>query len=129
MKKKHPLQDVETEKYFKLHMGDELKSLEELRDALKTMSDDTFRHHVTKDRNDFANWVKDVIKDIRLADDLQHIKTRETALQRVKDRIHWLEEELHSSIPYLNMHSHIKQFLAGALLGLLIGLVLAKMFL
>ena len=40
--KEHPLLDVKEDKYFKLHMGTELKSLEELKDALKTMSDETF---------------------------------------------------------------------------------------
>lgn len=128
MGKKHPLQDVEADKYFKLHMGDELKSLEELRDALKTMDDETFGHHVNDERNDFANWVRDIIKDVRLADDLQRLRTRGKTLQRVEDRIRWLEEELKSSTPYLHIHSHVNQFLAGALLGLLVGLVLAKLF-
>ncbi|NQV09394.1 hypothetical protein HQ529_06090 [Candidatus Woesearchaeota archaeon] len=127
--KKHPLQDVEREEYFKLHMGNEVKSLEELRDALKTMSKSTFNYHIKEGKNDFADWVKDIIKDDRLAEDLKYMRTKEKILQRTEDRIDWLHEELKSTIPYhLHMHSHINQFLAGALLGLLVGLVVAKMF-
>lgn len=124
--KEHPLLDVKEDKYFKLHMGTELKSLEELKDALKTMSDETFNYHVTSERNDFAGWIRDVMKDKRLADDLEKIKTKEEALQRVSDRIRWLREELSSSAPYLHMTSRIKEYVFGALTGLIVGLLIGK---
>ena len=38
--------------------GLEIKTLEDLRDALKIMSPDEFKHHVNSKKNDFSDWAK-----------------------------------------------------------------------
>jgi hypothetical protein len=72
---------VEPERYFFLHGGGELKSLEELFVELQTMEHETFSHHVTSDRNDFALWVRDVMGDKYLAKNLALAKSRDEMLK------------------------------------------------
>ena len=67
------------EKVFYLKDGRKLKSLVELTEALESMSEDVFRHHVNEARNDFSNWIKDVFKDEELAKDIKDIRDRTDA--------------------------------------------------
>lgn len=70
------------------------KNLQELETALREMEDETFSHHVSEARNDFSNWVKDVIGDDKLAGDLNRSKTKTQAAKYVDDRITWLQSKL-----------------------------------
>lgn len=70
---------TDPEKYFYLHGGGALKSLEELFVELQTMEPHVYAHHVTEERNDFANWVRDVMGDRFLA--------RNIELHREKDQL------------------------------------------
>ena len=94
------LSDAPPDKVFRCRDGRELKNLQELSVALRTMSTDTFDHHVTAEKNDFANWVKDVIGDEALADDLRQAGDRTTVTRRLEDRLGqlrttaWLKEKL-----------------------------------
>lgn len=54
--------------YFK--HGPVASSLKELLDHLKQIDDDVFSHHVTKQNNDFSNWIKHVLNDDLLAKDI-----------------------------------------------------------
>ena len=67
IKKKKILRDTKPEFCFKLIDGSEIKNLLELADALEKMSDDVFYYHVSKQKNDFSNWVRDVFKQEELA--------------------------------------------------------------
>ncbi len=60
-------QTVDQEKAFYLSNGKVLNSLRALYDEIHHMPDVVFFHHVTPERNDFANWVKEVIGDKTLA--------------------------------------------------------------
>ena len=40
------------------------------------MNDDVFFHHVGAENNDFANWIKEVIGEIKLADKIMGIKEK-----------------------------------------------------
>ena len=114
--KHHILSRVEKEdKYFRLHMGSEVRSLEELRDSLKTMSRETFEHHVTNDRNDFASWVGDVLKDYSLSAKLNKLKSREAILGEVSRRIHWLDKQLDYKAIANEAYSKAKDFTIGTL--------------
>ena len=62
--------------------GKILRDLEELAEALHHMTDEIFAHHVTKDKNDFANWVEDVLLDGDCADALRRTK-KTSAAQKV----------------------------------------------
>ena len=78
--------DVAADKVFWCHDGRVMKNLDELGAALREMSDDTFRYHVTADRNDFSKWVEDVIGDHELSAVLKNSSTRSQAGKLVADR-------------------------------------------
>lgn len=59
--------------------GQVLKDLAELRDALKAMHDEVFRYHVTKEKNDFADWVEEVLADAECAAALRKARKPQTA--------------------------------------------------
>ncbi|MGV8161768.1 MAG: DUF5752 family protein [Candidatus Nanoarchaeia archaeon] len=68
--------DAPTEHYFVFCNGKPVKNVKELADALETLEDDVFNHHVTFDRNDFATWIKDIFKDAELANKLADVKDK-----------------------------------------------------
>ena len=88
------LADVSQDKQFWCQDGRVLKSLQELESALREMGEDTFRHHSSEDRNDFSNWVRDVIGDEKLARDLSKSKTKTQASGNVAGRIAWLKNKM-----------------------------------
>lgn len=55
--------------------GQILNSLLSLRDAFATMEKAVFSHHVSKEKNDFANWVEVVLGDKACAKDLREAKS------------------------------------------------------
>ncbi|MBM3200110.1 hypothetical protein FJZ53_04165 [Candidatus Woesearchaeota archaeon] len=59
--------NISPKNYFQLADGRTLKDLRELLWALESMSDSTFISHVNSEKNDFANWIKGVMKDEFLA--------------------------------------------------------------
>lgn len=73
---------------FTLRDGRKLYSLKDLVDALRTMDEATFRYHVTKERNDFRNWIKGVLYDKKLARLLRWTTTHRTTLKKIES---WLE--------------------------------------
>lgn len=81
------LADVPQEYVFWCCDGRILKNLRELCDALSAMSEDTFAYHVNAAKNDFHNWVKDIIKDDVLASNLLKAATAKDAFKVVTERI------------------------------------------
>ncbi|MDO8567084.1 MAG: hypothetical protein Q7R57_00035 [Dehalococcoidales bacterium] len=90
------LADVPEDKVFWVQGGMTLKNLADLEAALKTMSDDTFNFHLNINKNDFSNWVRDVIGDEKLAGDLWVSTTRAQTLQAVSDRLAYLKRRSRS---------------------------------
>jgi hypothetical protein len=84
------LADVPQEYVFWCCDGRVLKNLRELCDAFGAMSEETFAYHVNAAKNDFHNWVKDIIKDDALASDLLKAANTTTAVRIVTDRIDFL---------------------------------------
>ena len=87
------LSDVASEQCFWINNGPILKNLEELANALPEISDDTFQHHVNNEKNDFSNWVRDVIGDENLANDLLSSKSRYSALNKIRNRLNSLKKK------------------------------------
>jgi hypothetical protein len=71
-----------------------LKNLRELEDALGTMSDDTYACHANAEKNDFSNWVRDVIGDAKLGGDLRKAANKMHAAKAVRTRLAFLENKL-----------------------------------
>ena len=90
---KRYLCDAAPEQCFWVNNGPILKNMEELANALPDMADDTFRHHVNNEKNDFSSWVRDIIGDQKLANDLLSSKNRESALNKVRNRLNSLKKK------------------------------------
>jgi len=125
----HILRDVKGKAVFQLHMGASINSLKDLAEALDIMASKTYGHHVTSSRNDFANWIREVLDDEDLADAVKKCKGKESVLKKIDERIEALEYKLSQS------HITTKEilglgavdFIVGVIIGFLGGLVLASL--
>ena len=79
---------------FWLCTNENLRSLNELSEALEKADNDVFRYHVTRDRNDFEAWIRERVKDKELAREIARVKTKETLIRKITERI----EELKSVV-------------------------------
>jgi len=78
--------EIKPEHHFVLKGGDRIKSIEELKESLKLMKDHIFNHHVNKDKNDFSNWVRDIIKDGKLAKNISNAKSKQGMIKAIERR-------------------------------------------
>jgi len=81
------LGNVPPENCFWLCDGQALNNLNDLGKALKGMKKDTFIYHANKDKNDFANWIKDILTDEELSKKVGAAKTKSAVEKAVKARI------------------------------------------
>ena len=72
---------------FWVNNGPVLSSLRDLNAALVKMSDGQFNYHVNGKKNDFAAWVKAVLKEEACARALFKAKTKRLALKAVKSAV------------------------------------------
>jgi hypothetical protein len=79
--------DVHHENRFWVNDGNVLKNLQELPGALRNMDAETFMHHVNDEKNDFANWVNDVVGEKTLARDLLALKSKTPMVKAIKARL------------------------------------------
>lgn len=86
------LSDVAPEQCFWVNNGPILKNLDELANSVQQLSDEAYRHHVNKEKNDFSKWINDAIGDSRLANDLLSSRSRESASKKIKNRLNSLKK-------------------------------------
>ncbi|MBL7056422.1 hypothetical protein ISS07_05910 [Candidatus Woesearchaeota archaeon] len=84
------LADVAPDSTFWVYEGPKVRNLYELTTVLENMDDTAFHSHVHNGRNDFANWVRDVIKDITLAEKIKKVHDRKSAFKIVWHRVEQL---------------------------------------
>ena len=87
------LNDTDPEQSFWVNNGPILKNLEELANVLPAMGDEVFQHHVNKDKNDFSNWIKDIIGDQKFANDLTSSKSKDSAVKKLNSRLALLKKK------------------------------------
>jgi hypothetical protein len=90
------LADVPNEYVFRCHDGGIFKNMRDLRDGLVTITDDTFLFHANAGKNDFGNWVSDIINDRKLTRDLSKTGSRIQAAKTVACRVSVLSGKLES---------------------------------
>lgn len=88
------LATVPDEYMFRCCDGRIMVNMKELGDALGTMTDEAFTCHANTEINDFAKWVRDIIKDETLAKDLEKASNRAQAAKRVASRMNLLTKRL-----------------------------------
>ena len=64
-----------------------LSNLIELRDALERMTHEVYTYHVTKEKNDFADWIEAVLNDHELAKALRRSQKQKAASVTVTRRL------------------------------------------
>ncbi len=72
---------------FWLCTNENLRSLSDLASALEEADNDVFRYHVSRDRNDFEAWIRDIVKDKELAREIARVKTKETLIRKINERV------------------------------------------
>ena len=122
------LNDVPKEHNFKLNSGRRIKNLYELGMHLAVMHDSTFEHHVNDEKNDFKNWVFDIVQDKHLADRILKAKTREDMAKVVEKRVKELEYEKkhHEKVVEQGIKWGVREFGIGLVTGLFIGFIFLK---
>ncbi|HLF55099.1 MAG TPA: DUF5752 family protein [Candidatus Nanoarchaeia archaeon] len=84
------LQNAQENQVFLLKGGRKIRNLHELVRELHRADEETFRYHVNEQKNDFANWIKDVLKDNVLATRVRNVKDKAAMERFVGTRIHEL---------------------------------------
>lgn len=79
--------NVPDDKVFYLANNEVIKNLDELYMKVSKATDDVFKHHVSENKNDFINWIKDVVKDKDLIKKLQGINQKNKFVEIVKIHI------------------------------------------
>lgn len=70
-------EDAPVSNYFVLCNGKPVKNVKELADIMDDLEDHVFNHHVRPDHNDFAIWIRDIFKDVELAQKLSNVKGKD----------------------------------------------------
>ena len=61
--------------------------MRELAEALASMTEETFAYHLNAEKKDFSNWVRDIIGDKKLAEELESALDRNQAASMAAGRI------------------------------------------
>ncbi len=87
------LANVPDEFVFYCCDGTIFRNMRELRDGLASMSEETYVYHVNAGKNDFYRWTLDIIRDEKLANDLQKASSRNDAARKVGTRVSTLNRK------------------------------------
>jgi hypothetical protein len=77
------LMDAQGDACFWAANGSVFKNIAELRDALFSMDDATFVHHMNAEKNDFANWIENALGDSLLAEKIRHLNKKDDAVREI----------------------------------------------
>ena len=63
------------------------EELGELSRELKQMDDTTYYYHANQEKNDFSNWISDIVHDDKLADKIRNAHTPKEALKIISHKL------------------------------------------
>ena len=81
------LADVPGDKVFWSNDGLIMRNMNDLASALQKMKATTFKYHANAEKNDFSNWINDVMHDQKLAAGIKGCKTKAEATKLARRRI------------------------------------------
>jgi hypothetical protein len=99
------------EKEFVFHDGRRAKNILELNDVIEQLADYDFSEFVNDQKNDFANWIQEVLQDRRLAEMLRTTISKHYTVDLLRRRIREQNEEEY----YLNIAGNA---IKGDIMGL-----------
>jgi hypothetical protein len=100
----------EPSEYFYARNGAVLKNLGELLEVLRTIDNDTFEHHFNENKNDFANWTENALKEPKTAKKMYETRTKEELYKVVEKAIKAkIEKKGKKVIPKKTIISKIKE--------------------
>ena len=73
--------NIPPESYFILHNGRAIKNLAEMENELRIADEQTFLYHIGRGKNDFAEWIKNIWGDEKLAEQIKPLKTRKEMIE------------------------------------------------
>ncbi|MBN2422307.1 hypothetical protein JXB41_03705 [Candidatus Woesearchaeota archaeon] len=88
--------------YFYMHDGQIIKNPVELPSILEILDDETFKYHVTDQKNDFSNWIKGVFRDKELSDKLANVKTKQETISVINN---YLNKNTQDNLPNNNQNN------------------------
>lgn len=88
------LSSVQKTQSFWLCTNENLRSLSSLISSLQKVNDDVFRYHVNREKNDFERWIREIVKDKELAREIARVKTKETLIRKISERVSELKAVL-----------------------------------
>lgn len=127
---------------FYLKKGRTIHNLSELAVALRTMDSEEFNHHVTNERNDFANWIRHSLNMSGLADKIIKLKTLNSTRLEIEKIVKKdtsknnkansnntssdfeLKSAPETELNKLEKKFDLKEFLMGVAIGLLLGVII-----
>jgi len=78
---------------YELEGGVEVRDVHELLDALTTMDDRTFKQYVNEDKNEFADWIRNVFKDYKLATTIKDVRVRAEMTRKIEEHLSHLKKD------------------------------------
>ncbi|MBR9690200.1 hypothetical protein GOV08_00790, partial [Candidatus Woesearchaeota archaeon] len=96
MKKKEATLDylnLQVKDSFNFKNGQQSNSLKELLDAIKTVDNETFKHHLNEEKNDFSAWIRHSIGNQLLANKIAQANTKEEVISAIDGITHKKEGE------------------------------------
>jgi hypothetical protein len=94
--RKTTLAHVSQDKVFWVCRGDRIDNIYDLANCVESLTPEQFKHHVSFEgkRNDFAQWILDVLNNSLLAKDLNleaNLKDQKHMVKTIRDHVAWLE--------------------------------------
>ena len=95
--KKTTLAHVSPDKIFWVCRGDRVDNVRDLANCVESLTPEQFKLHVSLEgkRNDFAQWIFDVLKNPLLARDLNYdinLRDQKHYVKTIRDHVAWLEK-------------------------------------
>ena len=113
------LKEAPADEYFYVNNGMTIRNLDELAVALELMDVEVFEYHVNTEKNDFSNWVKDIINEEGLAKELLNIKSKTASAERIRK---YMNKVLKEEKPIHFFRHSILEFIYGLVVGLVLGM-------
>ncbi len=94
--KRTTLATVPADKAFVVVRGDRITNIKDLANCIASLNDGQFSHHVHADKHDsdWAHWVRDVLQNPALANDVNlaiNLKDKTHLVKTIRDHVAWLE--------------------------------------